>query len=161
MDNQRCHAAALAELCPEIHKGVLLPLLLSPAPLFLLAIFSLRWRAKKKFKNYGCYGGMLSFAAFPFSCDLCLSSSRPPSSTSKSCLSDLTHLIVQLPQSFMQLFSAPRRCYNSGKLAWAGLSSAFASTGTSTDDSEEVDMRNDIKRFSVAVLAACGLAVSA
>ena len=51
----------------------------------------------------------------------------------------------------MQLFSAPRRCYNIGSLAWAGLSSAFASTG-----SEEFDMRNmrnDIKRFFVAVLA--------
>ena len=41
-----------------------------------------------------------------------------------------------------------------------GLSLAFASTGTSTG-SKEVNMRNNIKRFAVAVLAACGLAVSA
>ena len=63
----------------------------------------------------------------------------------------------------MQVFSAPRRCYNFDNLEWLGLASAFASTGTSTE-SEKIDMRNmrnDIKRFTVAVLAACGLAVSA
>ena len=44
------------------------------------------------------HGGVPSFFAFPSSSVPCLSSSLPLFSISKPCLSNLTHLIVQLPR---------------------------------------------------------------
>jgi hypothetical protein len=46
------------------------------------------------------YGGVLS-STFPSSSVLCHSSLEEPFATSTTCLSDLTHLIVQLPLDFL------------------------------------------------------------